>query len=73
MAAVATAPVSSLSNELRKQIREELRITGSENITNPEKFALEQKYGLTDPNLTPDEKFVIAQEEKRDKYTSEDL
>lgn len=51
----------SLSKHLERQIATE--IDGDENITNPQKFALQVKYGLTDPVLTADEQKAIRAEE----------
>lgn len=53
-----TVPVvlNSLDAELKQQIRIEL--DGAE-ITNPERFMLEQKYGITEPVLTQGEKQAI--------------
>lgn len=67
MATLQAAPVvdslSSLPSDLRRQIREEIR--GQEALTNPERFALEQKYGLTDPVLVNEELQLIRSEEAR--------
>jgi len=49
-----------LVSELRRQLRYEIN---GEDITNPEKFALEQKFGLTDPVLLQRERNAIFAEE----------
>lgn len=51
---------SSLSSDLRRQLRYE--INGAE-ITNVEKFTLEQKFGLADPFLLAEERQTITAEE----------
>lgn len=52
----------SITASLRSQLKYE--INGAE-LTNPEKFALEQKFGLTDPVLTADEAYIVRKEESR--------
>lgn len=47
----------SLSKHLERQVAAE--IDGDENITNPQKFALQMKYGLIEPVLTPKEKDMV--------------
>lgn len=49
-----------LSKHIERQIAAE--IDGNEDVTNPQKFALQQKYGLIDAELTPKEKAVIKEE-----------
>ena len=49
----------SITASLRSQLRFE--INGAE-LTNPERFALEQKFGITDPVLTADEKQLLSVE-----------
>lgn len=49
----------SVQESLRKQLQEEI---GGATLKNPERFALEQKYGLTDPVLTSSELAMIATE-----------
>lgn len=53
----------SLNSELRRQVREEIK--GQEGLTNPERFALEQKYGITEPVLVLEELQIIRAEEVR--------
>lgn len=65
MAAALALPVIEQNNqplvsELRRQLRYEIN---GEDITNPEKFALEQKFGLTDPVLIQRERNAIFAEE----------
>lgn len=50
----------SLSKHLERQVAAE--IDGDENITNPQKFALQMKYGLEEPLLTHQEKGSILGE-----------
>lgn len=52
----ASSTGNSLSEELRKQVRVE--IDGAE-LTNPEKFMLDQKYGITDPVFIAEELVVL--------------
>jgi hypothetical protein len=51
-----------LQSDLRRQLRYEIN---GDDLKGPEKFALEQKFGLTDPALTSEEKQTIAAEEAR--------
>lgn len=50
----------SLSKHLERQVAAE--IDGDESITNPQKFALQMKYGLIDAELLPKEKESILKE-----------
>lgn len=52
--------IDPLAKSLREQLKYE--INGVE-LTNPEKFALEMKFGITEPFLLQEEKDVIAAEE----------
>ena len=48
----------SISDSIRNQMRED----GGKELKNPEKFQLEQKYGLIDPILTEPEQALIRLE-----------
>lgn len=52
----------TLQSDLRRQLRYEIN---GEELKGPEKFALEQKFGLTDAVLLSEEKQTIAAEEAR--------
>lgn len=51
-----------LASDLRRQLKQE--IDGAE-LKGPEKFILEQKYGITDAVLLSEEKQTITAEEAR--------
>lgn len=63
---VAVAPVVDVLEDLKKSLRSQTRyeINGAE-LKNPERFMLDQKFGLVDPVLTKEEKALIAGEEAR--------
>ena len=52
----SNSPSNGVSEVLRADLRKQLRAEiDGEPITNPERFALEQKYGLTDAVLLHEE------------------
>jgi hypothetical protein len=49
----SSSPSNEVSDVLRADLRKQLRAEiDGEPITNPQRFALEMKYGLTDPVFT---------------------
>lgn len=62
---VSTANAEA-TEDLKKSLRSQTRyeINGDE-LKNPERFMIDQKFGLIDPVLTKEEKALIAGEESR--------
>lgn len=66
MATEQTTQPDSRSKDLQSDLRRQLRYEiDGEDLKQPQKFALEQKFGLTDAVLLSEEKQTIAAEEAR--------